>query len=136
MDTAAARCGAGVRLCYEEKPVYLIPLNIRATVELIRCAGKRLTKARLRGQIIKLDTEVDLSRCADCTGLGIDCETVYIADSDAATLGKGAGREINRRNESWNERISKCGVPEDGAVHLVIVSEAGVSARSEVLIRD
>src|SRR5213079_10096 len=94
MDAAAARRSAGVRLCHEEKVVHGIKLHISSAEKLLGRARKRLRKAGLRREIVKLHTEINLRRGAGGAGGGINGQAVHVTEADTREFGEGACGEI------------------------------------------
>src|SRR5439155_26837979 len=81
VDAAAARRGAGVGLCHEEKVVHGIKLHISAAEKLLGGTRKRLRKPGLGREIVKLYAEVNLRRRAGGTGGGINRQAVHVTQA-------------------------------------------------------
>ena len=64
MDATAARSGARVGLCHQEKFVHGIKLHIGAAEKLLRGTGERLRKPGLRREIVELYAKINLRRGA------------------------------------------------------------------------
>src|SRR5947208_14166226 len=110
VDAAAARRGAGVGLCHEEKVVHGIKLHISAAEKLLGGARKRLRKPGLGREIVKLYAEVNLRRRAGGTGGGINRQAVHVTRADARALCEGDWGAIDRGHCAWNKWISPGGV--------------------------